>query len=79
MQVKKEFDVVTCGDEGDITVHDARMKADMRHREMYHRSFRFDAVFHEGMNNDQVYRTAASPLVEPTFLRLHSFALVSRV
>ena len=51
-----EFDVVTCGaNRRRCTIHDARMKADMRNRLMTHHEFTFDRVFDENTTNGPTY------------------------
>lgn len=60
-----EFDVVTCGaNRRRCTIHDARMKADMRNRLMTHHEFTFDRVFDENTTNEEVYKETASKLVD---------------
>jgi kinesin family protein 2/24 len=58
-----EFDVATCLDKKNIAIHDARMHADMRRMLMTHHNFAFDGVFNEWASNDDVYASAAHPLV----------------
>eukprot|EP00948_MAST-09A_sp_MAST-9A-sp1_P002524 g2524.t1 len=58
-----EFDVITCIGKQQITVHDARVQADMRTRSMCHSEFKFDRVFNEKTTNDSVYKEAVQPLV----------------
>lgn len=60
-----EFDAVTCpgGALPRVAVHDAKMRPDMRHMYMDHHEFKFDAVFNEEATNDDVYQSAAAPLV----------------
>jgi hypothetical protein len=59
----KEFDVLTVMHDKLITVHDARMHADMRRQLMNHHEFIFDHVFNARADNDEVYRNTAAPLV----------------
>ena len=59
----KEFDVLTVMHNKLITVHDARMHADMRRQLMNHHEFIFDHVFNAKADNDEVYRNTAGPLV----------------
>ena len=47
-----------------MTVHDARMHADMRRQLMNHHEFIFDRVFNEKADNDEVYAGTAATLVE---------------
>ncbi len=59
-----EFDAVTCpGGVPRVAVHDAKMRPDMRHMYMDHHEFKFDQVFDESATNDNVYDSAAAPLV----------------
>ena len=60
----KEFDVLTVTHNKLITVHDARMHADMRRQLMNHHEFIFDRVFTAKANNDEVYLDTAAPLVK---------------
>jgi len=61
----REFDVVSCGaNRRRCTVHDARMKMDMRNRMMTHHEFNFDRVFDDDATNEQVYNETASKLVD---------------
>ena len=60
----KEFDVLTVTHGKLITVHDARMHADMRRQLMNHHEFIFDRVFNENADNDQVYAGTAAALVQ---------------
>ena len=59
-----EFDVLTCIHGKMLTVHDARMHADMRRQLMHHHEFTFDSVFNSRADNDMVYQGTASPLVQ---------------
>ena len=59
---KREFDAVTV-DADHVTVHDARLKPDLRNLYMVHRQFRFDSMFGENATNDEVYEQSAQPLV----------------
>jgi kinesin family member 2/24 len=60
-----EFDVVSCGADGrSCTVHDARMRADMRRRFLVHHEFRFDRVFDARATNADVFAEAADALVD---------------
>ena len=60
----KEFDVLTVTHGKLMTVHDARMHADMRRQLMNHHEFIFDRVFNEKADNDEVYAGTAAALVE---------------
>ena len=42
-----EFDVATCLDARNVTIHDTRMHADMRRMLLTNHSFEFDGVFNE--------------------------------
>ena len=59
-----EFDVATCIDDRNITIHDTRMHADMRRMLLTNNNFEFDGVFDEWASNDEVYASAALPLVK---------------
>ena len=59
-----EFDVLTCMHDKLITVHDARMHADMVRQLMNHHEFLFDRVFDAKAGNDEVYQGTAAPLVK---------------
>ena len=59
-----EFDVATCLDARNVTIHDTRMHADMRRMLLTNHSFEFDGVFNEWATNDEVYESAARPLVK---------------
>jgi kinesin family protein 2/24 len=58
-----DFDVITCLNSNDITLHDARLHSDMVRQFIKHISFKFDRVFNEMETNSDVYEEA-SPLVE---------------
>ena len=60
-----EFDVISCGpSQKTCTVHDARMKADMRNRTMTHYEFSFDRVFDDDATNEEVFDASAAKLVD---------------
>lgn len=59
-----EFDVVTCCGPGTAVIHDARMHSDMKRRFINNIAFDFDKVFNEKARNEDVYSSAALPLVE---------------
>jgi hypothetical protein len=59
-----EFDVITCEDGENVTVHDARMGKDMRQMILNHHSFAFDRIFNEKCGNDEVYEETAAPLTK---------------
>ena len=60
---EKEFDVITAFDnEGQIVVHDARMKSDMQHMFMQHHGFVSHRVFNEKTKNEEVYHEIADLL-----------------
>ena len=61
-QKQGEFDVATAGSRS-LVLHDARLHPDMRNAFMNHNTFRFDRVFGEGCDNDDVYRDGVAPLV----------------
>ena len=63
-----EFDVATCLDARNVTIHDTRMHADMRRMLLTNNSFEFDGVFNEWASNDEVYASAARPLVKEAVL-----------
>jgi len=60
----KEFDVLTCYDSSYLCVHDARMEADMMTQVLHNHIFKFDRVFDQESDNDEVYANAAEPLVD---------------
>lgn len=60
----KEFDVVSCLGGTRLTIHDARMQADMRNRYLDHHSFDFDHVFSERDDSDAVFEQVVGPLCE---------------
>lgn len=66
-----EFDVVSCLTRR-VVIHDARMKADMRHMLMNHTDFTFDEVFGEETGNEDVYAATAQALVVSTACGLAS-------
>ena len=59
-----EFDVVSCADGNCAIIHDTRMHADMRRMLLCNHSFAFDGVFDQRASNDDVYLSAAKPLVK---------------
>ena len=59
----KEFDVVSCLNQF-LTVHDARMEADMMTQVLHNYIFKFDHVFDETSDNREVYVNAAEPMVD---------------
>ena len=63
---KREFDAITVdgGSGGCLTLHDARLKANLSDLYMVHRQFRFDTVFGELCSNDDVYDASAKQLVQ---------------
>ena len=66
-QKEREFDVITVPPSGGngchISIHDARMEADLIKMFMNHHTFKFDAVFSERCTDTDVYRATAQPLV----------------
>lgn len=71
-----EFDVVTCLNNNKLIVHDARMHNDMKRQMMNHHEFDFDKVFHEKAANEEVYQSAAKPLVDIAVKGGYATALV---
>jgi len=59
-----EFDVVTAVDGQNVTIHDARMHADMKNQIMNHHEFKYHRVFGEKDGNDEVYKHTVRPLIE---------------
>lgn len=61
---KNEFDAITVHEPHHATVHDARMRPDMKHMFMTHNEYTFDRVFDERADNDAVYKHTVAPLVQ---------------
>ena len=70
-ELEAEFDVITCSPTT-VTIHDARMEADMRHQFLRHHRFVFDSVFGAAATNAEVYDCAVAPLVECALLGGHA-------
>ena len=59
-----EFDVVTCFNDRNIVIHDARMHTDMKKQFLNHHKFQFDHVFNDRIDNLSVYTITTAPLVK---------------
>jgi hypothetical protein len=59
-----EFDVITCVNRQTVVVHDARMHSDMKRMCLKHYEFKFDRIFNEKTNNDEVYLETAAPMTQ---------------
>ena len=59
-----EFDVVTCFNDRNIVIHDARMHTDMKKQFLNHHKFQFDHVFNDRADNLSVYSVTTAPLVK---------------
>eukprot|EP00659_Diplonema_papillatum_P006557 gene6557-10016_t len=65
---EKEYDVITVprgnGNGSYVSIHDARMEADMIKMYMNHHTFRFDGVFSERCTNEDVYVAVAKKMIK---------------
>uniref|UniRef100_A0A4W3HNW1 Kinesin-like protein n=1 Tax=Callorhinchus milii TaxID=7868 RepID=A0A4W3HNW1_CALMI len=67
-KTKKEVDVITLPSKNVVLVHEPKLKVDLT-KYLENQSFRFDYAFNENVNNEEVYRLSAGPLVQTIFER----------